>query len=110
MRKKREDGIWKGFIDFIREKGVIGLAVGIILGSSVTKLVTAIVTDLINPILGVILGAAKGFESFTITIGPAKFMIGNFISALIDFSVVALVVYFGITALKLDKLDKKKDK
>jgi len=98
----------KGFVDFIREKGVIGLAVGIILGSSVTKLVTAIVTDLINPILGLVLGLAKGFETFTVTIGPAKFLIGHFISALIDFLTIAMVVYFGVKWLKLDKLDKKK--
>lgn len=98
----------KGFIEFIREKGVVGLAVGFILGGAVAKVVAALVSDIISPILGLILGVAKGFESFVVKIGPAKFMIGHFVSVLIDFLVVAMVVYFGVTALKLDKLDKKK--
>ena len=41
----------KGFLDFIREQGVVGLAVGFILGGAVSKLVTAIITDIVNPIL-----------------------------------------------------------
>lgn len=100
----------KGFIEFIREKGVVGLAVGFILGGAVAKVVAALVTDLISPILGLILGVAKGFETFAIKIGPAKFMIGHFTNSLIDFLVVALVVYYGVTILKLDRLEKKKDK
>ncbi|NCO89243.1 hypothetical protein AUK04_04460 [Candidatus Roizmanbacteria bacterium CG2_30_33_16] len=100
----------KGFIEFIREKGVVGLAVGFILGGAVAKVVAALVTDLISPILGLILGVAKGFESFVIKIGPAKFMVGHFVSVLIDFIVIALIVYYGVTLLKLDRLEKKKGK
>jgi len=100
----------KRFIEFIREKGVVGLAVGFILGGAVAKVVAALVTDLISPILGLILGVAKGFETIAIKIGPAKFMVGHFISVLIDFLVIALIVYYGVTLLKLDRLEKKKDK
>ncbi|MCL4374760.1 MscL family protein [Patescibacteria group bacterium] len=98
----------KGFIHFIREQGVVGLAVGFILGGAVAKLVSALVTDLINPILGLVLGLAKGLDTATVKLGPAKFMVGNFISNLIDFLVIALVVYYGVKLLRLDKLDKKK--
>jgi large conductance mechanosensitive channel len=42
----------KGFLNFIREQGVVGLAVGFILGGSVSKVVTSLVTDIINPVLG----------------------------------------------------------
>ena len=98
----------KGFINFIREQGVIGLAVGFILGGAVAKFVTALITDLINPILGIILGVAGGLKDAYFSIGPAKFMYGDFLSSLIDFIVIALVVYFGVKSLKLDKLDKKK--
>lgn len=98
----------KGFIHFIREQGVMGLAVGFILGAAVSKLVAALVEDIINPILGLLLGAVGNFSEAYIMIGSAKIMWGNFIAVAIDFIVVALVVYFGVTLLKLDKLDKKK--
>ena len=99
----------RGFIDFVREQGVVGLAVGFILGGAVSKVVTAVVTDLVNPLLGVALGAAKGLTTATFSIGPVKFLYGDFLSVLIDFAVVALVVYFGVKALRLDRLDKKKE-
>lgn len=98
-----------GFIDFIRERGVVGLAVGFILGGAVSKLVSSIVTDIINPLLGVVLGAVGGLKTASVTIGSAQILYGDLISAAIDFLVIALVVYFGIKLLRLDKLDKKKD-
>jgi len=98
----------KGFIEFIREKGVVGLAVGFILGGSISKLVTSFVTDIINPILGLILAHAKGLETMAITIGDSKILLGHFISTMIDFLIIAFVVYFGIKGLGLEKIDKKK--
>lgn len=98
----------KGFINFIREQGVVGLAVGFILGGAVSKVVSAIVTDLINPVLSLVLGRIENLDSAYIPIGNAKLMWGDFLSTLIDFLVIAFVVYFGVRALKLDKLDKKK--
>ena len=100
----------KGFIDFIRKQGVVGLAVGFILGGAISKVVASIVADLINPLVGLILGSAGGLKEMTIKIGSAELLIGNFIATFIDFLVIALVVYYGIKALKLDKLDKKEDK
>lgn len=99
----------KGFIDFIREQGVVGLAVGFILGGAVSKLVSAIVTDIINPLLSAGLGSVSGFASSTLQVGSAKLLYGNLISVFIDFVVIALVVYFGVKLLGLDKLDKKKE-
>jgi len=100
----------KGFIDFIRKQGVVGLAVGFILGGAVSKVVASIVADIINPVLGLILGAAGGLQQMVIKIGSAQLLIGNFIATLIDFIVIALVVYYGVKLLKLDRLDKKEDK
>jgi large conductance mechanosensitive channel len=99
----------KGFINFVREQGVVGLAVGFILGGAVSKVVSSLVADLINPVLGIILGAAGNLKGAFVKIGPAKFLWGDFISNVIDFTVIALVVYFGVKILKLDKLDKKKE-
>jgi large conductance mechanosensitive channel len=98
----------KGFLNFVREQGVVGLAVGFILGGAVAKMVTAFVTDLINPLVGIILGSAGNLKEAALKIGPAKFMWGDFISSLIDFLIIAFVVYFGVKLLKLDRIDKKK--
>ena len=97
----------KGFIEFIRTQGVVGLAIGFILGGAVSKVVTALVDDIINPIIGVILGSAAGFQAAALRGGTVRITWGHFISVIIDFLIVALVVYYGFKALKLDKADKK---
>jgi large conductance mechanosensitive channel len=98
----------KGFMNFVREQGVVGLAVGIILGGAVSKLVASLVNDLINPVLGLILGSAGNLSDAVLTLGPVSLKWGSFTSSVIDFLVIALVVYYGVSALGLDKLDKKK--
>lgn len=97
-----------GFFDFIREQGVVTLAVGFILGGAVTKVVSSLVQDIINPILGFLLGAAGGLAKAYIQIGSQKILWGNFTNSLIDFVIISLVVYFGVKVLRLDSLDKKK--
>jgi len=98
----------KGFINFIREQGVVGLAVGFILGGAVSKLVSAIVMDVINPIVGLVLGSVNGLSNATIKIGTAEILWGHLVSIFVDFLVVALVVYILFKILRLEKLDKKK--
>ncbi len=95
------------FIEFIRKQGVVGLAIGFILGGSVSKVVTALVEDIINPIIGLLMGNAAGLTSAVLEIGTAKVKWGHLISTVIDFAIVAAVVYFGFKKLGLDKLDKK---
>jgi large conductance mechanosensitive channel len=97
-----------GFMDFMREQGVIGLAVGFLVGGAVSKLVTAFITDVINPLLGLVLGLAGDFGSAKIAVGESEILIGHFIATLVDFIIIAAVVYFGVRMLKLDRLDKKK--
>lgn len=106
----------KDFVNFIREQGVVGLAVGFILGGAVSGLVSSLVEDIINPLVGVLFQSAGSLSEFKIVLveasngGPeTAIMIGSFISVFIDFLIVAAVVYFGFKALKLEKLDKKKD-
>jgi len=62
----------KGFIEFIREQGVMGLAVGFILGGSVKELVTSLVNDLVNPLVGIFLGRAGELKKIFLQIGPAR--------------------------------------
>ena len=93
-----------GFVDFIREQGVVGLAVGFILGGAVSKLVASFVTDIVQPIIGMFFGSTEGLAALSYK----SIMWGNFLAILIDFVIVAAVVYFGVKMLGLDKLDKKK--
>ena len=99
----------KGFVKFIREQGVIGLAVGFVLGAAVAKVVAALVEDIINPIVGLLLGKTEGLRAASFHIATAEVKYGDFLSVLIDFAIVAAVVYFVVHGLRLDKLDAKKD-
>lgn len=98
----------RGFVNFIREQGVVGLAVGFILGGAVSKLVTGLVTDLINPVVGLAIGKLGNLKDFGIKIGHTKILWGDFVSDLIDFIIIAFVVYFGVKLLRLEKIDRKK--
>lgn len=97
----------KGFLHFIREQGTIGLAVGFILGGAVSGLVKSLVDDVINPLLGLLLGKVGGLMEATFTIGTAIIKYGNLLNTIINFMVVAAVVYFGVKGFGLDRLDKK---
>ena len=98
----------KGFLDFIREQGVVGLAVGFILGGAVSKVVASLVQDIINPVVGIVLGMAGDLSTRSLTVGSVELLWGSFLSASIDFVILAAVVYFGVKALGLNTLDKKK--
>jgi large conductance mechanosensitive channel len=97
--KKQMDG----FMTFIREQGVVGLAIGFILGGAVSKLVASLVADVIQPVVGMIFGSTEGLTA----LHYESIMYGNFIAVLIDFVIIAAVVYFGFKLLGFEKLDKK---
>ncbi|MEI7497913.1 MAG: MscL family protein [Candidatus Falkowbacteria bacterium] len=94
-----------GFVQFIREQGVVGLAIGFILGTSINKVVTSLVNDIIQPSIGLLFGSGQELA----TMHYKTIMFGRFIAGLIDFAIIAAVVYFGFKGLKLDRLDLKKE-
>lgn len=95
----------KDFIQFIREQGVVGLAVGFILGGSVSGVVSSLVNDIIQPLIGLLFGSTRGLAA--LAAGPVKY--GSFLAELIDFVIVAAVVFWIFRKLKLDRLDAKKE-
>lgn len=104
-----------GFVGFIREKGVIGLAVGLAIGTAATGVVTQIVAAVITPTVSLLIGD-KGLTGLNFVAKRAAdgtplvtYAVGDLIDALIKFLAVAAVIYFVVIGLKLDKLDKKKD-
>jgi large conductance mechanosensitive channel len=100
-------GQFSGFIDFIREQGVVGLAIGFILGGAVSKTVSSLVDNVINPLIGIALGKVN-LADRVLVVGSATLKYGAFISSVIDFVIIAAVIYFGFKLVGLDKLDKKK--
>ena len=94
--------MFKGFKQFILRGNVVDLAIGIVIGASFSGLVTALVKDLITPLIGLI-GGKPDFSSFSFTINKNKFLVGDFLNALISFFIVAAVVYFFVV-LPLNKL------
>jgi large conductance mechanosensitive channel len=102
-----------GFIDFLREQSVVGLAVGLVLGTQIKQLVDQLITSFFNPLIGLLL-PGKGTlaeKTFTLHIGAKSgtFGWGAFAATLISFVFVAAIVYYVFKGLKLDKLTKKKD-
>lgn len=107
----------KGFMDFIREQGVVGLAVGLAVGVAAGNAVGAIVKGLINPIIGFIIGTnTLDSASWTLVRGtidrpPLIISWGAIASSIITLFAVAFVIYYVVKSAGLDKLDKKsKDK
>lgn len=94
----------KEFKAFIMRGNVMDLAVAVIIGGAFGKIISSLVADIIMPLIGLILGGLD-FTALAITVGNAKVTYGNFISAVIDFLIIALVIFLMIKAL--DKLMKK---
>ena len=104
----------RGFLDFIRTQGVVGLAVGLVLGGAVSILVKSLVDNIILPPIGLLLGSGNGLKGLSWTIGngtngdPAVIYYGTFLNDFLNFVIIALVVYLVFNLLGLTKLDKKK--
>ncbi len=86
-------GIVSEFSEFLKKYQVIGLAVAFIMGAASTKLVTALVTDIIMPIISALMPANVDWKVYELVIGPVKFLVGDFAAALIDFLIIALVIF-----------------
>lgn len=101
----------KGFADFIRSQGVVGLAFGFVLGAQAKVLVDTFTLSFINPFLGLILPGNGDLVSkkLTISIGDktAIFTYGAFLNVLISFIAVLVIVFLIFKYLKLNRLVKE---
>ena len=83
----------KGFRDFILRGNVMDLAVAVIIGAAFTAIVTSLTANIINPLLGAIIGKPN-FDYLIAHVNGGEIKYGTFITALINFLLIALVVYF----------------
>ena len=92
----------KEFKEFISKGNVMDMAVGIIIGGAFTAIVNALVESILMPIIGVISGG-KSVADMSIMVGNAAIGYGAFIQAIIDFLLIAWVLFMIIKALNKAK-------
>ena len=79
------------FKEFAVKGNVMDMAVGIIIGGAFTAIVTSLVNDIINPLIGTLIG--MNFSKLVATVNGAEIAYGNFIMAIVNFIIVALVIF-----------------
>lgn len=101
-----------GFMDFLREQSVVGLAIGLVMGTQVKVLADQLIASFVNPLIGLVLPGRGSLDEKTFSIivegKTAVFAWGSFAATLLSFVITAAVIYFVFKSLKLDKLTKKK--
>jgi large conductance mechanosensitive channel len=88
-------GLWAEFKDFLGKAGVLGLAIGFIMGTYIGKVVSALVQDIIMPIPGALISGGDWRKAVaTIPVGNGmNFAVGDFVGVIIDFLIVASVIF-----------------
>jgi large conductance mechanosensitive channel len=85
----------KGFKEFILRGNVLDLAVAVVIGAAFGAVVTALVKDLITPLIAAIVGKPD-FSAIQFQINGSKFLVGDFINAVVSFLLIAAAVYFFV--------------
>lgn len=112
QEKSRLKNHARGFSDFVRKQGIVGLAVGLAIGTQASELVKNIVGSIITPVVSLLVGkGGLAGLTWTVNIGDrsSTFDFGLLIDSTIKFLAVAVVIYVVVMGLKLDRLDKKKE-
>ena len=85
----------KGFREFILRGNVVDLAVAVVIGAAFGAVVSALVKDLLTPLIAAIVGQPD-FSAIQFTVNGSKFLVGDFINALVAFLMVAVAIYFFV--------------
>ncbi|GEO58201.1 large-conductance mechanosensitive channel protein MscL [Companilactobacillus bobalius] len=88
----------KEFKDFISRGNVLDLAVGVIMGAAFTAIVQSLVSNLINPLIGLFLGKVD-LSNLVFKVGDATFKYGTFIESIINFLIIAFVVFLIVKVM-----------
>ena len=100
--------IVKEFKEFVMRGNVMDLAVGVIIGGAFSAIVTSLTDDIISPILGIFGG--MDFSDLSVEVNGANIMYGKFITAIINFLIMALIIFLMVKGInKIMSLGKKKE-
>lgn len=91
-------GMLKEFKEFAMKGNIVDLAVAVVIGTAFGKVVTALTDSIIMPVIAMIMGKG-GMSEVTLTIGKTVFPIGVFLQAIIDFILIAFVLFLIIKAM-----------
>lgn len=97
-------------MDFLQKFGVIGLAIAFIICQASSKLVTALVTDIVTPLIGLAMPETGDLKAMTLTMGKSTFSYGDLIANIIDFLIIAFVVFILYKQLSRSRLVEDKPK
>lgn len=86
------------FKEFISKGNVLDMAVGIIVGGAFTSIVTALTDNILTPLIGMIIGGLD-IQDLSITVGSAKLQYGAFLQAILNFLIVAFVLFCIVKAI-----------
>jgi large conductance mechanosensitive channel len=90
--------VLKEFRDFAVKGNVVDLAVGVIIGAAFGKIVSSLVADLIMPLVGILVGGIN-YEDMVWEVGDAKVKYGSFIQNVVDFVIVAWVIFLMVKVI-----------
>ena len=99
MADEEKKGLVQEFKEFIDKGNAMDMAVGVIIGGAFTASVTSLTTDIINPLITLLTGGMVGENGAAIPLTIMGFNIGNFISAIINFLIIAWVVFMLIKSI-----------
>ena len=99
-------GLLKEFKEFAMKGNIVDLAVAVIIGGAFGKIVTALTDKIIMPIISLVMGKG-GVQELSFTIGKTVFPIGGFLQAVIDFILVAFVLFLIVKGM--NSMMKKKE-
>jgi len=85
-------GFGEEFLEFLNKYGVIGLAIGFIIGGAAGNLVSALVSDVLMPVMTFFIPGG-GWREAVLNLGPIQLGIGHFVGSLLDFLIIAVVVF-----------------
>ncbi len=92
----------KEFKGFIMRSNVLDLAVAVIIGGAFGKIVSSLVNDIIMPVVGIVMGGVD-FTGLKVTVGTANITYGVFIQTIVDFVIVAFVIFMIVKAANVNK-------
>jgi large conductance mechanosensitive channel len=88
----------KEFREFAIRGNVMDLAVAVIIGGAFGKIITSLVSDVLMPVIGLMMGGVN-FSELSITVGAAVIKWGAFVQSIIDFLIIAFVIFLLVRAM-----------
>ena len=103
-KKNQKSNMLKEFKEFALKGNIIDMAIGVVIGGAFQKIVNSLVNDIIMPAISVLTGKVD-FSDMVFTVGNASIKYGNFITAIVDFLIIAFSIFLVVKYLnKLNKL------